>query len=80
MAMGTVKVWSKAGGFGWIEPDGRGDRVYVHKSAVTRRDPDRAASLEPRSADRRAHGDGAARGGRAALAAAAAAPPWYHRG
>ena len=47
MATGTVKTWSKSGGYGWIKPDGAGDKVYVHKSAVVRRDPDRAASLEP---------------------------------
>lgn len=47
MATGTVKVWSKSNGFGWIQPDGGGDRVYVHKSGVERRVPDRAAYLEP---------------------------------
>jgi CspA family cold shock protein len=47
MATGTVKVWSKSNGFGWIQPDGKADRVYVHKSGIERRDPDRAASLEP---------------------------------
>lgn len=45
MATGTVKVWSKSNGFGWIQPDSRGDRVYVHKSGVERQDPNRAASL-----------------------------------
>jgi CspA family cold shock protein len=47
MAMGTVKVWSRSGGYGWIKPDGSGDPVYVHKSGVVRQDPDRAAALEP---------------------------------
>lgn len=47
MATGTVKVWSKGNGFGWIQPDSGGDRVYVHKSGVERRDADRAAYLEP---------------------------------
>lgn len=47
MATGTVKVWSKANGRGWIQPDSGGDRVYVHKSGVIRRDPNRAAWLEP---------------------------------
>ncbi len=47
MPVGTVKVWSKSGGFGWIKPDGGGDLVYVHKSGVIRRDPNRAAWLVP---------------------------------
>lgn len=47
MPTGTVKVWSKSGGFGWIKPDGGGDLVYVHKSGVIRRDPNRAAWLVP---------------------------------
>jgi CspA family cold shock protein len=47
MATGTVKVWSKSNGFGWIQPDNGGDRVYVHKSGVERREADRAAWLEP---------------------------------
>ena len=46
MAIGTVKVWSKGNGFGWIMPENGGSRVYVHKSGVVRRDPDRAAWLE----------------------------------
>ena len=46
MATGTVKIWSKGNGFGWISPDNGGSRVYVHKSGVIRRDPDRAAWLE----------------------------------
>jgi CspA family cold shock protein len=46
MATGTVKVWSKSGGYGWIKPDGFGDNVYVHKSNVARRDADEAATLE----------------------------------
>ncbi|HEY8447777.1 MAG TPA: cold shock domain-containing protein [Thermomicrobiales bacterium] len=47
MPVGTVKVWSKSGGYGWIKPEGKGDLVYVHKSGVVRRDPNRAAWLEP---------------------------------
>lgn len=47
MATGTVKVWSKSNGFGWIQPDAGGDRMYVHKSGVIRTQPERAASLEP---------------------------------
>ena len=47
MATGTVKVWSKSNGYGWIQPDSGGDRVYVHKSGVERRTADRAAFLEP---------------------------------
>ena len=46
MAVGTVKAWSKSNGFGWIQPDGNHDLVYVHKSGVIRRDADRAAWLE----------------------------------
>ena len=42
----TDRTWSKSGGYGWIKPDSGGDRVYVHKSAVTRRNADQAASLE----------------------------------
>ena len=34
MATGTVKVWSKQRGSGWIAPEGGGDRVYVHKSGI----------------------------------------------
>jgi CspA family cold shock protein len=47
MATGTVKVWSKSGGYGWIKPDGLGDNVYVHKSGIAEREGDRAPSLEP---------------------------------
>jgi CspA family cold shock protein len=47
MAQGTVKVWSKSGGYGWIKPDGTGDDVYVHKSNVNRTAVDKAATLEP---------------------------------
>jgi CspA family cold shock protein len=47
MATGTVKVWSKSNGYGWIQPDSGGDRVYVHKSGIERRVVDRAAWLEP---------------------------------
>lgn len=46
MATGTVKVWSKSNGFGWIAPDSGGDRVYVHKSGVAPRDAGRAGYLE----------------------------------
>ena len=46
MAIGTVKVWSKGNGFGWIAPDNGGSRVYVHRSGVVRRDPERSAWLE----------------------------------
>jgi CspA family cold shock protein len=46
MATGTVKVWSKSNGFGWIMPDSGGDRVYVHKTGVVRRDADKASWLE----------------------------------
>src|SRR5215217_8074334 len=47
MATGTVKVWSRSNGYGWIQPDSGGDRVYVHKSGIERRVSDRAAWLEP---------------------------------
>jgi len=47
MATGTVKTWSKSGGFGWIKPDGKADDVYVHRTGVVRRDADQSASLEP---------------------------------
>jgi len=47
MAMGTVKVWAPARGSGWIQPDGRGDRVYVHRSGVARDEDGQAPSLEP---------------------------------
>jgi cold shock CspA family protein len=46
MASGTVKVFSKSQGSGWIRPDTGGDLVYVHKSGVVRKDTDRAATLE----------------------------------
>ncbi len=46
MATGTVKVWSRTRGSGWIMPDNGGDRVYVHKSGVERAEAERAASLE----------------------------------
>ncbi len=46
MATGTVKMWSRTRGSGWIKPDNGGDQVYVHKSGVERADADRAASLE----------------------------------
>lgn len=47
MATGTVKVWSKSGGYGWIKPDGNGDKVYVHKSGVLGGTPTKAPSLQP---------------------------------
>lgn len=47
MATGTVKVWSKSNGYGWIQPENGGDRVYVHKSGVIRREEDKAAYLVP---------------------------------
>ena len=47
MALGTVKVWSPARGSGWIQPDGRGDRVYVHKSGIVRGADGKAPSLTP---------------------------------
>ncbi len=46
MATGTVKVWSRSRGSGWIVPENGGDRVYVHKSGIERTDLERAASLE----------------------------------
>ena len=46
MATGTVKVWSRSRGSGWIMPENGGDRVYVHKSGVERTDAERAPSLE----------------------------------
>ncbi len=46
MATGTVKVWSRSRGSGWIMPENGGDRVYVHKSGVERSDVERAPSLE----------------------------------
>jgi CspA family cold shock protein len=45
MATGTVKTWSKANGFGWIQPDNPGDRVYVHKTGVVRAEEGKAPSL-----------------------------------
>ena len=45
MATGTVQVWSKGRGSGWIKPDAGGDRVYVHKSGVTGAEAGRAPSL-----------------------------------
>lgn len=47
MATGTVKVWSISNGYGWIQPESGGDRVYVHKSGVVRREEDKAAYLVP---------------------------------
>ena len=46
MASGTVKVFSKSRGSGWIRPDSGGNLVYVHRSGVVRSDAERAASLE----------------------------------
>lgn len=34
MATGTVHVWSKSRGSGWIKPDSGGNRVYVHRSGI----------------------------------------------
>ena len=47
MATGTVQVWSRTRGSGWIKPDGGGDRVYVHKSGVEAEVAGRAPRLEP---------------------------------
>lgn len=47
MATGTVAVWSKGRGSGWIKPDSGGERVYVHKSGIVREQADRAPSLAP---------------------------------
>lgn len=46
MAMGTVKVFSRNRGSGWIRPDSGGNLVYVHKSGVVRDDETVAARLE----------------------------------
>ncbi|MGI8477219.1 MAG: cold-shock protein [Thermomicrobiales bacterium] len=46
MATGIVKVWSNANGFGWIMPDSGGNRMYVHRSGVVRRDENASAWLE----------------------------------
>ncbi len=46
MASGTVKVFSKSQGSGWIRPDSGGQLVYVHRSGVVRTDSARAAALE----------------------------------
>lgn len=45
MATGTVKVWSRARGSGWIRADGGGDLVYVHKSGVAMEAPEGAPRL-----------------------------------
>lgn len=47
MAVGTVKVWSRSRGSGWIRSDGGGDPVYVHKSGVEAEIAGTAPSLEP---------------------------------
>ena len=36
MAMGTVKWFNAAKGYGFIQPDGGGQEVFVHISAVQR--------------------------------------------
>ena len=36
MAMGTVKWFNAAKGYGFIQPDGGGQEVFVHISAVER--------------------------------------------
>ena len=36
MALGTVKIWSRSRGSGWIRPDSGGDLLYVHKSGITK--------------------------------------------
>ena len=47
MALGTVKIWSRSRGSGWIRPDSGGDLLYVHKSGITKDATDTAAaSLE----------------------------------
>ena len=58
MATGTVKVWSKANGYGWIQPDGHADRVYVHKSGVVRRETE--PGMHQCQGQRRLAGTGAA--------------------
>ena len=35
MATGTVKWFNPSKGYGFIEPEGGGDDVFVHMSAVT---------------------------------------------
>lgn len=46
MPTGTVKVYSKSRGSGWIMPDSGGNRVYVHKSGILHDDPGSAPRLE----------------------------------
>lgn len=46
MPTGTVKVYSKGRGSGWIMPDSGGDRVYVHKSGIQHEDAATAPLLE----------------------------------
>lgn len=46
MPTGTVKVYSKSRGSGWIMPDSGGNRVYVHKSGIVHDDTGSAPRLE----------------------------------
>jgi CspA family cold shock protein len=46
MPTGTVKVYSKGRGSGWIMPDSGGDRIYVHKSGIAGNDGSSAPRLE----------------------------------
>lgn len=46
MPTGTVKVYSKGRGSGWIMPDSGGERVYVHKSGIQHEDSATAPLLE----------------------------------
>lgn len=45
MATGTVTVFSRSQGRGWIRPDSGGSLVHVHRSGVVRTG-ERSASLE----------------------------------
>ncbi|MGI8643028.1 MAG: cold-shock protein [Thermomicrobiales bacterium] len=46
MPTGTVKVYSKGRGSGWIMPDSGGERVYVHKTGIEHNDATTAPMLE----------------------------------